>query len=78
MKTKKDVLFHYGYQGQSAIIPKGSTIQRARNLPQDTFKFHNNQKLYWLKYLPRSLAKNETLKDWKSYVGVLLLEGEVK
>lgn len=72
MKTKKDVLFYYGYLGESVTIPQGSTIERARNLP------HEKEKMYWLKYVPRSLAKNETLKDWKSYVGVLLLEREVK
>ena len=77
MKTKKEITVCYGYLTKYVNLPKGSTIERASNLPFE------KEKMYWLKSIPRqvrkSLSKNDFMEfeSWHRNYGHLILAREL-
>ena len=75
MITKKDICFNYGiWIIKYAIIPKGSKIIVARNLPKTT----TGEKMYWLKHCPKRLMKNIEFESYHRNYGILIYESDLK
>ena len=69
MKTKKDIPYHAAPYGLIATIPAGTTVVRARNLPEsDGVRYWSKG---WRKMSHRAYS-------WKQMYGFLLTLEEVK
>jgi hypothetical protein len=72
MKTKKEVISHYGWYCRKIAFPAGSTARLATNLPLDK----NGEKQYWLS-LPRGGKYNAEIRSWGRVYGFLVSKSEI-
>lgn len=69
MKTVAPIEYFAAPYGKIATIPAGTSVIRAKNLPD------NGEKLYWAKGWRRM---TQLERSWKNSYGFLLTEKEVK
>lgn len=71
IKTKHDIERCWGWgSGKSFVIPKGSTLVIASNLPEGSG--------YWLKTVPPALKRNRDFLSWKHNYGILIRPDELE
>lgn len=69
-KTKKQVSVCYGWQNRLMVIPAGSEVRPATNLPEGSG--------FWLAKTPKAYRKFEEAVGWVETYGILISPEQVK
>ena len=67
-KTKETYARAYGWSCDVAVIPKGSKVVPATNLPEGSF---------WLAEVPKGLKENHIFQSWNEHYGMRFRTDEV-
>ena len=69
MTTKHPITVYWGWLPQKLILPSGTRLVPASNLPPGTVW---EGKRWWVKSLPRSLKASRDLRGWHRIYGLLI------
>jgi hypothetical protein len=69
-KTNEDIKYYKGWTSKFILIPKGSAVYPATNLPEGSG--------FWLKELPKDYWEDFTAIDWHTNYGILIEKEQVE